>query len=272
MTTTCRSIELQLTGLPDPAVPTEDLRAHLGECDPCRKYLAGLRRLDAIVSSLPVPAADPLVKDAFLAGLPALPPIIERRLIPVRSGSDSYAALTRRVASARSWIGAGTAAALILGAGLYFGTSDTRPQAQAAAFRHELLAKEVATLATLTKATTPKEKIAVWTVFLNDLHAEAKLLARGGEVSEMQALSRMYKKAATDGLAKQACLLPHHWTPAQRREALAAAEAELAAAETQATTQADLAPGQAKVIFQAIAGSAKDARARLQQAIRGEAF
>lgn len=272
MTTNCRNFELQLTGLADPAVPTPELRGHLAACMPCRRYLAGLRRLDAIIPTIAVPGTSPQMKENFLAALPDLPTIIERRQVPVRSGSDSYAALGRRLAETRSWLGAGTAAALVLGIGLYFGTSGSRPQAQVSTYRHELLSKEVATLATLTKAATPKEKIAVWTIFLNDLHAEAKLLARGGEAREMDALARMYKKAATDGLAKQASLLPHHWTPAQRREALAAADAELAAAESDATAQAEVVPNQAKATFQAIAGGAKDARARLQLAIKGEAF
>ena len=275
MTTTCRSIELQLTGLPDPGAAvlgTPGLREHLSECVPCRRYFAGLRRLDATIRNLPTAAADPIVRESFLLALPALPPIIERRIVPVRSGSDSYAALSRRVASARSWIGAGTAAAVVLGAGIYLGMSGSRPPAQAVAFRYDLLAKEVSTLALLTKANTPTEKIDVWSEFLADLHAEAALLARGGEAAEMQSLSRMYNKAATEGLAKQAALLPHHWTPAQRRDVLAAADSKLARTEAEAVGQADAAPTHAKATFQSIAAGAKDARARLQSAIRGEAF
>ena len=267
---TCETVQQTLTALPDPRRLTPDVAAHVRGCADCARYRRGLLRLDRLVPRIPVPASPPEVRAQFLATVAAadLPPIIERR-VPARR--DSNGSLTVLWAAREQWqYAAGVAAVLAVGVGLWWASTGPRTPGtgEVARLRHELLSKEVRHLAELTRAETPADKVAVWSGWAADLHAEAKLVYKAAPDAEMESLSGMYARTVDEGLLRQAKLLPPTLTPAERLQALADADGRLRAAEADADALALEAPPAARRPLQKMAGTARAARVALQSIIR----
>ncbi len=267
---TCETLQQTLTALPDPRRLPGDVAAHVRGCASCARFRRGLIALDRLVPQLDVPASPPEVRADFLAALAAadLPPIIERRR-PVRR--DSTGSLSALWAAREQWqYAAGVAAMLTVGVGVWWVSTGARPAGtgEVAKLRHELLSKEVKHLAALTRAETPAERVAVWSGLAADLHAEAKLVYKAAPDQEMASLSRMYARTVTEGIVRQAKLLPPALTPAERLHALADADGKLQAAEADAEALSKEAPPAARGELTKMAGTAKAARVALQSIIR----
>lgn len=264
----CADAQTRLLALPDPLRLSADLRAHARTCPACTAFARTLARIDELLPHLPVPAPTAGAKAAFL-DLAAAGPVIVRR--PERPATPSgLTALGRAVWRAReSWqYAGGVAAVLAVGIGLWW--AGTRPGRAdvAAGPRHELLARQVQSVARLAKATTAEERVDVWADVVGELAAEAGRVHKGAGPDDLAALDRMFARAVTDGLLAQARQLPVTLTVRERDDKLRAAGARLAAAEASATGLADAAPVQAVGPLRKLARMAKQGRIDLETIVR----
>jgi hypothetical protein len=270
-TMTCETLQQRLLALPDIGSVPADLNQHVSTCPACTKFRAGLAKLDRLVPKIRVPASTG--KAAFVSQLETLdlPPIIKRRVLAKRDSGSVFSGLWK---TRREWqYGAGIAAALLIGVGIWWANTSNRngPPTEVAKLRHELLKKEVAHLATLTKADTATQKIAVWSNVTAELHTEAKVVYKIASTDEMNSLEKMFGRAVTEGLLVQAQHLPVTMSPAEKQTALAEANTKLQAAETETETLAKEAPPQAQGALKKMAVTARAAQSRLKAIIRGEA-
>ncbi len=264
----CDAAQTRLLALPDATRPPADLRAHVRTCPACAAFARTLIRIDESIPRLPVPAPTAGAKAAFL-DLAAAGPVIVRR--PERPVTPSgLTAVGRAVWRAReSWQYAG-GVAVVLAVGLGVWWAGTRPGRNDVAVgpRHELLARQVQSLARLSTATTAEERVEVWADVVGELAAEVGRVHKGAGPDDLAALDRMFTKAVQDGLLTQARQLTATMTVRERTEKLRAAGARLDAAEGRARELADAAPVQAVGALRKLERTAKQARADLAIIIR----
>ncbi|OWK37973.1 hypothetical protein [Fimbriiglobus ruber] len=266
----CEVVQNRLLALPDSHRVPDDLRAHVTTCTGCTAFLATAARLDGLLAALPVPQSSADVKAAFLERVTEAGPVIKR--IPTIPRPDSTIDLRAVLMKNGRWKYAGAlAASLLIGAGVWVAVGGKRApgQPETVALKHELLNREVKHFDELANATTPPERIAVWSAVAADLRGEAKALYVAAQEPEMRALARMYEKAVREGVVAQAELLsPAPMPTAEKREALTEAANRLTEAEAEATSLAATAPPQSKNALLAIAKTAKDGKTKLL-ALRG---
>ena len=151
----CQTVRNKLL-LADPRRLPAGLRDHVGGCDACGGFVAGLARLDDALLALPVPT-DPAVKEKFLLALDEAGPIITRVPTVPRRDSTLLPALLER---GRWRYPAGLAAGIALAVGGVW-WADRPPAAPPAevAVRHDLLGKNVRTLVALTRTNDPRTRL-----------------------------------------------------------------------------------------------------------------
>jgi hypothetical protein len=256
----CETIQNRLLALPDPRRVPEELRGHLDECPGCRAVLVRAARLDALLPALPVPASSEAVKAAFLERVRAGEPVVRREPTPSRPESAQWKYV------------AGLAAAVLLALGawaLFHGrASSERPQF--ASRPQELLGQEVRHLTELAKADTTTKKIAIWADVAADLQAETRAVYLAAPEPEITTLARLFDKAVTDGIGRQADLLRNtHLEPAERQALLAAAR-KLETTRAGVSQLTDSAPPQAKAPLRRMADRADTVRKRLIDLAEGK--
>ncbi len=178
--------------------------AHLATCAACRLFAARLRAAEAALPRLPLPGPDPANRAAFLEAA-ALGPIIVRRPAPVTSPSALMRAVRTAWREREAWqVGGGVALVLALGFGLY--SAGTRPAGAeyVQVERHELLRKQVESLAMLAKARTPSERLEIWAGVAEQLAAEAGRVHVGATADDLASLERAFDQAVADGIERQA--------------------------------------------------------------------
>ena len=264
---TCDTVRNKLIALPDPRRLPAALRGHVGGCDGCTALADELVKLDAVLAALPVPPADPAVKERFLLALDDAGPIITR--VPTLPRRDSGVSLPALLDRGRWRYPAGLAAGVALAVG--GGWWANRPPAPAPAevvVRHDLLGREVKHLVALTRTNDPRARLTELVGVAETLNAEARQMYLIAGTDEMTDLQRLFDKAVAKGVVPQAERLPVGLPAADRVAALTTAQTALATVETEATGLAGRAPEHTRPMLVRMATTAKTARARLDALIR----
>lgn len=236
------------------------MRGHLDECPGCRALLARAARLDELLTDLPVPPSSDAVKAAFLDRVATVEPILNR--VPATSRGEL--SQWKYVASLAA------AVLLALGAWALFHGRTGADRPRVANRPQELLGQEVHHLTELAKADTAPKKIAIWADVAADLQAETRAVYLAAPEPEITTLARLFDKAVTDGIERQANLLRNkHLEPAERQALLATAR-KLEATRTNVTQLTDSAPPQAKAPLQRMADRAGTVRQRLIDLAEGK--
>jgi hypothetical protein len=268
----CETTRQHLLAHADEPVLPPEVNAHVVGCAACTKLARQLHTMNESLRAITVPASDD-AKARFLETISTadLPPIIERSAVRTRDSSTSL----------RPWRGwswktewqyaGGIAAVVLLAVGGWWFSSSPRAKPEMAKLRHELLKHEVASVTRMTRAQTPEDRLAAWTELTGHLHTETKHVYKIASPTDLETLERMFGKVVNEGVLTQAKLLPATYSPAQREKALADIDAKLQAAQTDAETLSPDAPTTAQPALLKIAGTAREARAKLQAIIRGEA-
>jgi len=255
----CEVAQNRLLALSDPNRAPDELRAHVSACAGCRAFAAGVQKLDVLLASLPVPPSP--AKAAFLQRVAAAGPVIH-----VKPKRDSAVDLLPAFARKGRWqyASAGLAAAVLVAAG-WFALSGTKPQTkpEPMARKHDLLNKQVQTVASLAKADTPPKRLDVWSGAADDLRAETKAIYKIAQDDEMKVLTRMLQKVIYEGLLKQAELLPDA-DPAERQRLLTRTIAQLKATETETAELSKVAPPNSQKQLIRMTEIARDGRTKLQ--------
>lgn len=242
-------------------LPTE-LRDHVAGCDGCSGFAAELTRLDTVLATLPIPPADPAVRDQFLASLADAGPIITRLPTVRRDSALSLPALLDR-GHWRYPAGLAAGIALALG-GVWWANRPPAPAAPEIVVRHDLLSKEVRHLVALTRTNDPKTRLSELVEVAGSLEAEARQMYLIADAEAMTDLQKLFEKAVSKGVVGQAERLP----VADRAAALPAARSALQSAETDASGLAGVAPEHTRPMLQKMAAAAKKARERLDALAR----
>jgi hypothetical protein len=259
----CEAVQNRLLALPDATRVPDDLRAHLSGCESCRGFLAQLGRLDAILTSLPVPPRSEERKAALLEQVTAAGPIITR--VPVYTKGDSTTRLRALLAKADPWRHvAGLAAALLIAVGAWWALSEKTPaEVEVAGLRDEMLAKEVALVSELSKSDSQRRKVELWSGFTGDLRDQVRAVYLYAPGKDMTALAGRFDKAAKGGLLEQARRLDN--LPLDQRQAIVDdLVRKMAEAEAEATRLELAAPPQSKAPLKRIAETARTVRTELQ--------
>lgn len=281
---TCEKARARILALDDLNDLSGRLRIHLDQCTGCRHHLAGLLKLEELLTAMPVPASSPGGMQRFLDSLPELdttPAPAEQPIVtpasptssleqvspagPKRTDADSF--------FARPWRYAGLAAAILIAAGIWFGSgtqNDSDKDEQALAARHQLLDRGVGHLITLTGAEAPDQRFTVWLNVAEDLRAELRdvhVIAPGEDV---RALGRMYENAVTRGLLAQANKLGDELPADQRHGLLLDAANKLNETGDEAERLASTAPPQAKPVLEQLARTARTSGDSLTRLATGE--
>lgn len=259
---TCDTIRARLAALAGTDIVPADVVGHATGCPACAGYARTLARVDELVPQLPVPAPSPGARQAVLELALSGPIIVPRPA--VTATPSGVVRLARAAWAAREqWqYAAGVAAVLAVGLTLWqLGTRPGRPEVAGA--RHELLGQQVRSLARLSTADTADAKVAIWTDAVGELAAATRRVHGAADPADLEALDRMFAKAVSDGLVKQAQALPPNLTVPDKKRRLKAALDQLAAVQAQAEAQSTTAPIQAVPTWKSLARSAAAGRAAL---------
>ena len=247
----------------DPGRLPAGLWEHVRGCGACEALVSELAALDRALVALPVPPADPAVRDRFLASLTEAGPIITR--VPTVPRRDSGVSLPALLDRGRWRYVAGLAAGLAVAVGgVWWADRPPAPAVPEVAVRHDLLGKEVRHLVALTRTNDPRERLAELVGVADALRAEARQMYLIADAGEMTDLQKLFDKAVAKGVVPQAERLP----AADRAVALASARAALTAAEADASGLAGRAPEHTRPMLEGMAASAKAARVRLDALMR----
>ena len=259
----CEVAQNRLLALSDPSRAPEELRMHVTDCAACRAYAAGIAKLDSMLASLPVPSSD-LAKATFLDRVTAAGPVITRiPTVPKRGSSIDLPALVRN--GRWKYVSSGLAAGIVLTIG-WFAFSGKKPTANAepVAHKHELLNKQVQTVAALSQADTAPKRLEVWSSATDDLRSETKAVYKVAPDDDMKALTRMFAKVVNEGLLKQAERLNDQAEPSERQRLLTQTRDKLAATELETAELSKQAPPHSQKQLLKMSEIAKDGRLKLQ--------
>ncbi len=259
---TCDTTQARLAGAHDAARLPAEVLAHVRGCSECAGYARTLARVNELLPRLPVPAPSPGARQALLE-LALSGPIIVPRPAVTATPSGVVRVVRAAWAGRESWqYAAGVAAVLAVGLSLWqLGTRPGRPEVAAA--RHELLAQHVRSLARLSTADTATAKVKIWSDVVGELAATTRRVHGAADSADLAALDRMFAKAVTDGLVKQAQELPPNVPVPDKKARLKDALAQLDAVRTQAEAQSKTAPIQAVATWQSLARTAAAGHAAL---------
>jgi hypothetical protein len=262
---TCDAIQNRLLALPDVRRVPDELRGHLDGCPACRAYLARAVRLDKLLATIPVPPPSEETKAAFLDRATEAGPVIKH--IPVvRRDSGTYLLDDGRW----KYTAAALAAAVLVAVGwLAFRGGDAPPSRNdyTTVAGHELLTKTLGNVVTgekaLAKVDKPEQRMKAWENVTADLRAEIERVYRftPKDRDDLNALAGLFKKAAEDGLLRQADAVMNGQLPADQRQALLRdAIGQMDRIEADATTFAQEAPEHNKLPLRKIRDTAKKVR------------
>jgi len=261
---TCDVIRNRLLALPDLGRLPDDLRAHLGSCDPCAAWLAKARTLDGAVANLSAPSSAE-AKAAFLDYLTAYGPII--KAVPVIDVPPrfSFAAVAKKL----DWrVVSGLAAATLVGVGIWGLAGGSKPNPEVAGPKHELLARGVDFAAAMSVARTPQDRTRASVTMAGDLRTEVSDLYQIAQPEDLDKLAELYEKVVARGLVPYAEQLTQMQVPVAERHALwQTARTHLAAAAKDAATMETTAPTKAIPSLKRIRQTALDAQAKVDRLI-----
>ena len=252
---TCEVVQSRFMALPDPTrLPTE-YRVHLHGCPACQQVMRRLCRLEQLLPLTPVPPSTPQVKSAFLARILGNPPEPSKRVGTAGRLADFEQWLART-----GWkFSAGIAAALMLGLGLWWSASASRPTAvaQSPYHRHALLKHEVAHVSALATAETPAVRLRIWAEVVRDLNAETAMVYQIAPESEIRSLGQMFDRAVREGIIRQTEQFPEDLPPQERQQLLTGVATQLRVVSEETERLSALAPPQSRPVLRQMAEVAR---------------
>ena len=259
----CEVAQNRLLALSDPSRAPDELRAHATGCPGCRAYAAGILKLDALLSNLPVPSSE-LARATFLDRVTAAGPVITRiSTVPKRDSVIDLPALVRN--GRWKYVASGLAAGIVLTFGWFaLGGKKQSNRPEPVAHKHELLNKQVQTVAALAQADTAPKRLEVWSGATDDLRSETKAVYKVAPDDDMKALTRMFSKVVNEGLLKQAERLNDRGEPGERQRLLTQTIAKLTATETETAELSKQAPPHSQKQLLKMSEIARDGRLKLK--------
>ena len=109
----------------------------------------------------------------------------------------------------------------------------------------------------------------MWTEWATDIRGETRDLYKVAQADELGSLARMYDRAVTDGIVKQAKMLPQHMDIEEKQKLLKTADAKLAEAGAEAERLLAEAPPQAQKPLKQIVESSREGRKQLEPIMKG---
>ena len=165
-----------------------------------------------------------------------------------------------------------TAAAVLVGVGVWSAWPGPRPPVVTAdAPRHELLQKVVTLNTELASIRAPKDRVTKLAGLAADLRSETRALSKTAQKDEMLSLAKMYENVVNKGIVTQAEQMTNFNTPlTERQAAIQVAMTEMSQAATEVTALVPTASQQVQPLLQRIAKTARDGEARLLKLRNGE--
>ena len=256
----CDAIQNDILNLPDPRQVSGELREHLDACPACHAWWQGVRKLESLVERLPVPASSASRRSEFLAELQGSAVILDRPLVRTRE-----AFFTRR----RVYTLAGLAAsvAIVLGAlSLVRGPGGSTVQAQTPP--HPFLDRVVQRNIAIAKSSTPADRLSALGLLVDDVHQEARDVARVAPVEDLKTLAGWYDKLVREGLVTQAEKLPN-LDPAAKATLLRDLAGKLGTASEDAERLSAEVPPTAQESIRRMAETARVGQQKLRQLAGG---
>jgi len=252
----CEACQNAILASERPTRPTAEVREHLAGCAACQTVQKKAARLDDLLTRLPAP-------DAFRA----------KAKLMAKLNQSTLAVPSSRVLWIRKWLLnpiPGVAALVVLGVGGFFYFNKKAPQPEMAQKpRHELLTKEMGNVVRLAKADSAPDRLQVWTEWATDIRGETRDLYKVAQADELGSLARMYDRAVTDGIVKQAKMLPQHMDIEEKQKLLKTADAKLAEAGAEAERLLAEAPPQAQKPLKQIVETSREGRKQLEPIMKG---
>lgn len=280
----CASARNRILALPDPAVPTDSLSAHLDGCPACQTWHRISVQMDRAIAAIPVPADSGDVKRKLLAQFQTTETPATKPKSKVRKSTKIIKMAPPTMATvrpaqpkqplgerfARMWPAGLVAAAVLVGAIVWatLGGKSNDNQLAASPGPDPMLRDVVAAKVKVDTAPNAVARVEALAGLADTLHDEARTLAKVSPGDEMTSLAKMYEQVVRDALVPQARALSDD----EKRTKLLAVKEKLEKAEQEANKSAAEAPVGSDRPLKDIAEAAKAGRIELAKLIQGSAI
>jgi hypothetical protein len=274
----CTSARNRLLTQPDPALVPDAVAGHLAACPGCQGWHRLLLQVEMAVAAAAVPGTDGRARrrlvELFRTGRTG-----KSDSGRLRVGKPAQAARGVVVPAARTpmgdrlarlWPAGLVAAALLVGTVTWIVLSGKPDDTGTVAHLppDPMLAKVVAAKVKIDTAESPAARLAAWSDLANDIHDQAKTLAKVTP-DDMDSLAGLYEQVVgNDALIGQARLLDE----GERKTMLAKLAGQLAETEQEANRMKTEVPPRSERPLQRIADAAKASKEKLNQPQQGRAL
>ncbi len=264
----CETIQNRIIALAVATEQTADVREHVADCTACQIMLTKAKRLDRVLTQLPVPSSQ-LAKETFMEQILAEGPVIRTKPIaPSAMGSGTFPSVAKMLGLVSPKLLAGLAAGVMVTVGgAWFMTRPKPPVVEpelAEKPKHEFLARSVKHHVALSQSRTAPERLSIFSKWSTDVTTEAKDVYKAASRDEISNIAALYEKTVAQGIVEQAKQLDDHtMTRPERLNRLQAAMTLLNSAAAESTSLAAEAPPAAQAAFNRMATAANNARTEL---------